>query len=182
MTTVMAICPSYDMLEISLHFKQVIKFFIMPMNFLSMIYGCFPNHWSMISAIFLCKYGLESLICAQPWVALVFDLVKDIGEVFGAVCQVGIYRQLGLWVLVGWSRWSFACSSSSGRTSVGIHSVCLLPLMSPPAGDLCSPCRRNGLLAFTMPTRRSVLPGGDLLGYISARLKAAKKITQAAAF
>ena len=86
MTTVMAICPSYDMLEISLHFKQVIKFFIMPMNFLSMIYGCFPNHWSMISAIFLCKYGLESLICAQPWfVLLVLDLVVDVGEVFGAV-------------------------------------------------------------------------------------------------
>ena len=31
------------------------------------------------------NYVLESLIYAQLWVALVFDLVEDIGEVFGAV-------------------------------------------------------------------------------------------------
>ena len=65
----------------------------MPMNFLSIIYGCFSNKWSTISAIFLCMYGLESLIYAQPWDALVLDLVEDACEVFGAIvlCVVLVF-------------------------------------------------------------------------------------------
>jgi hypothetical protein len=76
------------MLEIFLHFEQVILFFNMAMNFLLMIDSCLSNHWSIIFAIF--KPSLSAVttdwnrVCVQSFVSLVWDLVEDVGEVSGA--------------------------------------------------------------------------------------------------